>query len=61
MVQWVKEPVLSLLWLGSLLWCRFSPWPRNFCMPWVWQKKKKKKKKDLKDLPQIKYLKTTEM
>ena len=24
----VKDPVLSLQWLGSLLQCRFSPWPR---------------------------------
>ena len=30
MAQWVKDPVLSLQWLGSLLWCRFDPWPRNF-------------------------------
>ena len=29
---WVKDLVLSLLWLGSLLWRRFSPWPRTFCM-----------------------------
>ena len=26
----VKDLVLSLLWLGSLLWCRFDPWPGNF-------------------------------
>ena len=30
MAQWVKDPVLSLLWLGSLLWRRFDPWPRSF-------------------------------
>ena len=41
----VKDPVLSLWWLGSLLWCRFDPWPGNFHMP---QKKKKKKKKNKK-------------
>ena len=35
----VKDSVLSLLWL------RFSPWPRNFFMPQVQPKKKKKKKK----------------
>ena len=29
----VKDLALSLVWLGSLLWCRFDPWPRNFCMP----------------------------
>ena len=31
-VQHVKEPALSLLWLRLLLWCRFNPCPRNFCM-----------------------------
>ena len=25
--QWVKDPVLSLLWLGLLLWRGFDPWP----------------------------------
>ena len=35
MSQWVKDLVLSLLWLSSLLWCRFDPWPGNFYMPWV--------------------------
>ena len=29
----VKDLVLSLLWLRSLLWCRFNPWPGNFCTP----------------------------
>ena len=28
--QWVKDPSLSLLWLRSLLWRRFHPWPSNF-------------------------------
>ena len=37
----VKDPVLSLQWLGSLLWCRFNPWPGNFHMPWAQPKKKK--------------------
>ena len=37
--QWVKDLALSLLWLGLLLWCRFDPWPGNFCRPWVWPKK----------------------
>ena len=27
MAQWVKDPVLLLLWLRSLLWLRFDPWP----------------------------------
>ena len=44
MAQWVKDPALSLLWLGSLLWCSFSPWPRNFSMLWVWPKREKKTK-----------------
>ena len=26
---------------SSLLWCGFHPWPWNFCMLWVWPKKKK--------------------
>ena len=25
-VQWVKDLVLSLQWLGLLLWCRLDPW-----------------------------------
>ena len=33
MVQWVKDPVLSLQRLRSLLWCGFDPWPGNFCIP----------------------------
>ena len=40
--QQVKDRVLSVQWLGSLLWCRFSPWPGNFHVPWVWTKKKPK-------------------
>ena len=35
----VKDPALSLLWH------RFDPWLRNFCMSWVWPKGKFKKKK----------------
>lgn len=31
-VQWVKDSVLSLEWLGSLLWLRFNSWPRKFYM-----------------------------
>ena len=30
--QQVRDPVLSLLWPGSLLWCELDPWPGN-CMP----------------------------
>ena len=35
LVQWVKDLSLSLLWLRSLLWRVFNPWPGNFQMPWV--------------------------
>ena len=40
-MQWVKDPALSLLWLGSLLWHGFIPWPGNFHMPQVRPKEKK--------------------
>ena len=35
--QWVKDPALSLLWLG------FDAWPGNFHMPQVWPKKQTRK------------------
>ena len=35
LAQWVENPLLSLLWH------RFNPWPRNFCMPWARPKKKR--------------------
>ena len=38
-VQWVKEPELSLKWLGLLPWHGFDPRPRNFHMLLVQQKK----------------------
>ena len=38
----VKDPVLSLPWLGSLLWHGFDPWPWNFHVPWAWPKNKTK-------------------
>lgn len=41
----VKDPCLSLLWLLSQLWHRFTPWPRNFCKPRVQPKKKKNQQK----------------
>ena len=37
--QWVKDLVFSLLWLWSLLWCRFHP--RNFYMLQVQPKENK--------------------
>lgn len=36
--KWVKDPMLSPQWIGSLLWQGFYPWPTNFNMPWVWPK-----------------------
>ena len=52
MAQQVKDPTLSLLWLGSQLWCGFDPWPGNILIihmlrTWPKSKKKKKKKKSL--------------
>ena len=41
-VQWVKDLASSLQRLGSLLWCQFNPWPRNFCMLWARPKTKQK-------------------
>ena len=48
MAQWVKDPSLPLQQLGSLLWLKIDPWPRNIHILWVRQKKKKKKKKKKK-------------
>ena len=31
--QWAKDPMLSLLWLRSLLWHKFKTRLGNFCMP----------------------------
>ena len=48
MVQWAKDPALSLLWLRMLLWGGFHPWPRNCHRPQAlpsFKKKKKKRKK----------------
>lgn len=39
MVQWVKDPMVSLQWLGSML------WPRNFQMLKESPKKEKKEKR----------------
>ena len=45
MAQWVKDLVLSLLWLRSLLQHRFDPQPGNFRMPRVRPKKQQQKTK----------------
>ena len=47
MAQWVKNLVLSLLCLGSLLWCGFDPWPGKFCMPKAWPRKTHKKRSNI--------------
>ena len=39
MPQWVKDPALPQLWHGLQMHLRFSPWPGNFHMLWVQQKK----------------------
>ena len=41
MVQRIKDLALSLLWLRSLLWCRFNPQLRNFHTQQARSKKKK--------------------
>ena len=38
MAQWVKDPVLSLLWY------KFDPWLGNFCLPRLQSKKPNKNK-----------------
>ena len=40
-MQQVRDPALSLQWLGALLRCGFHPWPGNIRMPQVQPKKKK--------------------
>ena len=42
MVQLVRYPVLSLQWLGLLLWLRFNPWLGKFHKPQHSQEKKKR-------------------
>ena len=44
MGQRVKDPMLSLKGLGSLLWLEFSPWPRNFHIPGVQPRGREKKR-----------------
>ena len=40
MEQRIKDPVLSLQQLRSLLWQGFGPWPQNFHVPPMWPKTK---------------------
>ena len=51
MVQWVKDPTLSLQWLGSLLWHGFDPWLGNFICHRQGQKKKKVSYSELPLIP----------
>ena len=60
MTQQVKDPELPLQCLGSLLWCEFDPWPRNFHVPGVRPKKEGaetivwKQQKEAKENPNYK-------
>ena len=44
--QQVKALVLSLLWLGALLWCNFNPWLGTSVCHWYHQKEKTNKQKN---------------
>ena len=48
LVQWGKDPALPQPWCSLPMWLRFSLWPGNFHMLWMWPKKQKKKKKKFK-------------
>ena len=52
MAQRVKDPVLSLHWLGSAMagGSEFNPWPRNFHMIQAWPKKRKKRETQSQEL-----------
>ena len=41
----VKNPALSLLWLGSLLWCKLNTWLRNCGQDQKYKNKNKTKQK----------------
>lgn len=43
MAQWVKDLVLSLLRLRSLLWYGFNPRPRYFRVPWACSEKEEER------------------
>ena len=51
MVQWVKDPVLSLQLLGSLLWHGFDPWSWEFHVPRAYGQKE-----NLHDRPSYMYI-----
>ena len=52
--------MLSLQWLGLLLWHGFDPWPKNFHMPWLWPKKKKKEEEEEEEKKAEKTIQTRE-
>ena len=56
--QQAKDPALSLLWLWLQLGHRFDPWPRNFHMPQVQQKKKRERERHGKLVSTLKGLKS---
>ena len=41
----VRDSALSLLWLASLQWHGFDPWPGHFYALWAQPKKVRKKRK----------------
>ena len=47
--QWVKDLVLFLQQLGSLLCSGFDPWPGNFYMAWIQPEKKGGEAKKMHD------------
>ena len=49
MAQRVKDALLSLLWLGSLLWREFSPWAQELphATDMAPPQKKKEKRKEI--------------
>ena len=54
-MQWGKDPgscvAAAVVWVATAATAaRFDPWPGNFRMPWVWQKKKRKEKKKMAQL-----------
>ena len=46
MAPWVKDPGLSLLWLRSLLWHGFDPWPGTSHATCAAKKERKRKKEN---------------
>ena len=49
----VKDPAMSVLWLWLLLWHRFYPWPGNFCMAGLDQKRGWVAEASISDMPEL--------